>query len=85
MASDNRFIGEQRPGDYRVVCDRSGFNCWASETVIEWNGLRVLERFSEQRHPQDFIKAVPDNQTVPNPRPVQPDTFIETRVLPEDL
>ena len=85
MASNTGFHGEQRPGDYRVVCDRSGFDCWASETVIEWNGLRVLARFSEQRHPQDFVRAVPDNQTVPNPRPVQPYTFIETPVRPEDL
>lgn len=77
--------GEQRIGDFRVVCDRSGFDCWASETIIEWTGLRVLKRFAEERHPQDFVRAVKDDQTVPNPRPVQPYTFIETPVTPEDL
>lgn len=85
MASDTFVKGELRPGDFRIVCDRSGFNGWASETVIEWNGLRVLRRFSEQRHPQDFVRAIPDNQSVQNPRPVQPDTFITTPVRPEDL
>jgi hypothetical protein len=60
------------PGDWRVVCDASGFDCWASETVLQWNGLRVLHRFAEQRHPQDMLKAVPDRQAVPWTRPVQP-------------
>lgn len=77
--------GEQRVGDWLCVCDVSGFNCWASDTVIQWNGLRVLKRFAEPRQPQDFVRAILDDQTVPNPRPVQPDTFITTRITAEDL
>lgn len=70
--------GEQRPGDHRVICDRSGFKCWASETVIEWNGLRVLKRFADgSRHPQDFVRGVKDDQSVRNPRPEGADVFLE--------
>lgn len=76
---------EQRVGDWRFVCDISGFDGWASDSVIQWNGLRVLKRFAEERQPQDFVKAVRDDQTVSNPRPVQPYVFITERVTPEDL
>lgn len=76
---------EQRIGDWRFVCDISGFDGWASDSVIQWNGLRVLKRFAEDRQPQDFVKAVRDDQTVRNPRPVQPYVFITTPVTPEDL
>lgn len=82
----DRFHGEQRIGDHLVICDLSGFRCWASETVVQWNGLRVLRRFAEQRHPQDFIRGVKDDPTVRNPRPEQDDVFLSAGdVTPEDL
>ena len=57
-----------RPGDHLVVCDKSGFTFWASDTQKEWNGLRVGKRFWEARHPQDFVRGVPDNTRVDDPR-----------------
>lgn len=70
---------EQRPGDYRVYCDLSGFVCWASETVKTHNGSRVLKRFAGeevQRHPQELVRSRPDNQSVPWSRPEPTDTFL---------
>lgn len=70
---------EQRIGDYRVVCDYSGMNCWASETVQTWNGYRVHRRFvgqEQQRHPQDLVRGKPDNQSVPWTRPVVADVYL---------
>lgn len=70
---------EQRIGDYRIICDFSGFKCWASETVKTWDGFRVHRRFvgTEQvRHPQDFVTGVNDDQSVRDPRPEAADTFI---------
>lgn len=58
-----------RPGDHLVQCDRTGFTVYASETVKEWNGLRVRKESAEPRHPQDFVKGVRDDQTVHDPRP----------------
>lgn len=72
--------GEQRPGDHRVICDFSGFKCWASETVMTWDGWRVHRRFAgdeQRRHPQDLILPVHDDPSVPNPRPEAPDRFLE--------
>lgn len=68
--------GEVRPGRHRAICDRSGFQCWDDELVTEWNGLRVLRRFSEPRHPQEFVRGRVDNQSVPNPRPEGTDVFL---------
>lgn len=80
------FTGEQRPGDFRVICDASGFKCWASDTAMQWDGKRVLKRFLEQRHPQDFLRAVPDDQTVKNARPERADVFLAVGdVTPDDL
>lgn len=72
--------GPAHLGDYRVACDYSGFKCWASETAKTWDGYRVLRRFlgSEYaRHPQDLVKGVRDDQSVPDPRPEGSDTFLE--------
>lgn len=35
----------------------------------EWNGLRVRRESAEERHPQDLVKGVGDDQTVPFARP----------------
>jgi hypothetical protein len=75
-----------RIGDHLVLCDRSGFKVWASDCVTEWNGLRVHKDFADkQRHPQDFVRAVPDRQAVPNARPEPADTFLSSTVLASDL
>lgn len=76
--------GEQRLNDFRVICDRSGFKCWASETTMTWDGLRVLRRFSEARHPQDFARGVADDQRVTNPRPEAADTFLAAGDVTQD-
>lgn len=72
--------------DYNVICDLSGFKCTASETVRRWDGLRVLRRFSEERQPQDFVRGVKDDPSVPWARPEGTDTFLEPGdVTAEDL
>lgn len=65
-------------GDYNVICDRSGFKCKASDTRIEWNGLRVHKDFWEPRQPQDKIKSFKDQQAVPYPRPDTDPVFVGT-------
>lgn len=73
-------------GDYNAICDLSGFKCKASETVRRWDGLRVLKRFSEERQPQDFVRGVRDDPSVPWARPEQTDTFLAVGdVTPGDL
>ena len=60
----------------------------ASRTRKEWNGLIVLDRFWEPRHPQDFVKGVKDDQTVPEARPwdatyTQSETTLDADELPD--
>jgi hypothetical protein len=79
---------EQRIGDFRIICDFSGFKGWASESTMTWDGRRVLNRFlgeEQQRHPQDLVKAVRDDPRVSNPRPETADVFLTSDVLPSDL
>lgn len=43
--------------DYRCTCDKSGFVCWRSECIIQWDGMLVRKDFAEyERHPQDLLK-----------------------------
>lgn len=65
-----------KPGDWLVQCDRTGFTRYASETQVEWNGLRVWDRVFEERNAQDFVRGVPDDQSVPDARPEGVTTFI---------
>lgn len=77
-----------RPGDWRVICDYSGFKCWASECAKTWDGFYVMRRFvgeETKRHPQDLVRGKPDDQAVPWSRPETEDTFISTPVTPSDL
>lgn len=75
-----------RMGDYNVICDRTGFKVKASQTRKEWNGLRVLNRVWEPRHPQDFLTSKADHQAVPDPRSESADVFVGTNeVQPGDL
>lgn len=76
---------QQRIGDFRVICDASGFKCWASETVIQWNGLRVLRRFADVRNPQDFLRGRPEGRPPQNTRPEGPDVYQVGLVHPSDL
>lgn len=65
-----------KPGSFYRICDRTGFATRAERTRAEWQGLIVSDRVWEARQPQDFVKGVQDNQTVPYARPRQPDQFI---------
>lgn len=67
-----------RPGDYLCKCDRTGFTVYASDTVVEWNGLRVRRQSAERRQPQDFVRGRKDNQSVPDARPQPADVFLYT-------
>lgn len=64
-----------KPGSFYRICDRTGFATRAERTRKEWTGLIVRESVWEPRQPQDFVKGVVDDQTVPQPRPRQVDAY----------
>lgn len=72
MADDLHFVG----GEFYRICDRTGFKVRAPHTSEEWTGRIIRNRSWEERQPQDYVRGVPDDQTVPEPRPRQADASI---------
>lgn len=52
-------------GDWNAVCSMCGFKRKASQLVKNWQGMYRCPEHNEMRHPQDFVRAVPDIQTAP--------------------
>jgi hypothetical protein len=73
MGKQNRL----RKGDWNAICDRCGFKYKASDLSMEWDNLFVCHKCYEDRHPQDFLKAVKDSQRVPIVRPEPKDIFAD--------
>ena len=61
---------------WNAVCDRCGFEFKSYELQKEWTGNMTCKRCWEPRHPQDFVRGVPDNQVPPWTRPEPADVFI---------
>lgn len=68
------------------ICDRCGFEFPLSHLRKEWTGLKVCPPDYDRRHPQEFVRGVPDNQTLPDPRPEPEPVFVAPGdVTAEDL
>lgn len=62
------------PGDWNAACYVCGRKFKASELIRHWQGYYVCKDDWEPRQPQDFVRGVPDDQTVPWVQP-QTDAF----------
>ena len=63
-------------GNHWVTCDVCGLVYRNSDMRERWDGVVVCKYDYEPRHPQDLIKAVPDNTTPKGFIRVEaPDTF----------
>ncbi len=67
---------QYRLGSFYRTDDRSGFATRAEQTRMEWNGLIVDRKLWEIRQPQDFVKGVADDQSVPDARSEAPTPFV---------
>lgn len=65
------------PGDWNVACSMCGRKRKASEMVQNWQGMWRCPEHNEIRQPQDFVRAVPDVQSVPFS---QPETDIDIEI-----
>lgn len=65
-----------KPGSFYRICDRTGFAYRAERTQSEWQGLIVTKRVWEIRQPQDYVRGVNDDQTVPYARPRSPNPYV---------
>ena len=55
----------QKPGTWNVRCSMCFAKRKADELVKNWRGQYRCKEHDEPRHPQDFLKAIPDNPSVP--------------------
>ena len=65
-----------KAGSFYRTDDRTGFPQRAERTRREWTGLIVDENVWEPRQPQDLVKGVKDNQSVPDARPLGPAQYV---------
>lgn len=54
----------------------SGFKVPRKNLVRQWDNQLVDYRYVDKRNPQDFVRGVKDDQSLPYARPEQPDQFI---------
>lgn len=58
-----------QPGDWNAVCSQCGRKRKASDLIKNWQGMYRCREHDEPRHPQDFVRGVPDIQTPPWTQP----------------
>jgi hypothetical protein len=63
-------------GDWKGICDVCGRAVKAHELRQRWDGFMVDDRCWETRHPQDFVRGIPDYQAPPFTKPETQNTFI---------
>ena len=75
-----------KEGDWNAICDRCGFKMHASKLRKTWDNYMVCGRCWYPRHPQELLRGVKDDQSVPFSRPESTDTFVtKDDVTAEDL
>lgn len=52
-------------GDFNVRCSMCLKKLKASQAVKNWQGLWRCPEHNEPRHPQDFVRSIPDNSSTP--------------------
>ena len=66
-------------GQWNCICDRCGFKRKSGDMSKTWEGWMVCtDTCWEPKHPQLFVKGVPDNIVPPWTRPEAPDRFVHT-------
>lgn len=68
-------------GQWNFTCDLCGKKNKSSDGMKTWDNFYVCKHHREERNPQDFLRGVKDNQTVPWSRPVPEEVFAPTCTL----
>ena len=72
-------------GEYNFYCDLCGAKNKSGDSMHTWQGLYVCKHHRELRNPQDFLRGVKDDQTVPWSRPYRPPLCDTTSFPYEDF
>lgn len=79
-----------KSGEYNAICDVCGFKRKDNQLIPRWDGLMVCSPIVKQgcwepRHPQDFIRPIPDQKALPWTRPENIDLFVSETCTPTGL
>lgn len=72
-----------RVGDYNAICDVCGRKFKFSRLRQKWDNTWACEQDWEPRQPQDYLRGIPDNMSVPLSRPDPPNQFIQDEIVTE--
>jgi len=72
MASNNYWAS----GQWNFICELCGEQRKSKDGVKTWDGHYVCRHHKEVRNPQDFVRGVRENLTVPWTRPPTDDQFV---------
>lgn len=65
-------------GQWNFFCQLCGAKAKSGTAMKTWQGLYVCRHHREVRNPQDFLRGIKDNQSVPWTRPETiPETFVQ--------
>lgn len=70
------------PPEPQAIDDYSGFKVPLGRLKKDWQGLLTVS--PDIRNPQDFVRGVKDNQSLPYSRPEPPNEFAAVPLLWED-
>jgi hypothetical protein len=71
--------GEPQP---QSIDDWSGFKVPLGDLKKEWTGMYSVH--PDTRNPQDYVRGVRDDQSLPFARPETPDSFVALPILLEN-
>lgn len=60
----------------QAIDPASGFKVPLSNLVRQWDNQLIDERFVDKRNPQDFVRGIKDDQSLPYSRPESENTFL---------
>lgn len=72
------------PPEAQAIDPWSGFKIPHKDLVKQWDGQWVWSRTVDRRNPQDWVRGVKDDMSIPHPRPESPDEFVASALLWED-
>lgn len=70
------------PPEPQAIDDYSGFKVPLSRLTKDWQGLYSVS--PDKRNPQDFVRGVKDNQSLPFARPEAPDQYVAANIIWQD-
>lgn len=68
----------------QAIDPASGFKVPLTNLERQWDGQLIDARFIDKRNPQDFVRGIKDDQSLPYSRPESPDTFIAGPLVWQD-